>query len=304
MKEKSIISLHAAVKAVLHYYSSFSYPLKVNEIHFNCTMVCTLEDIRLILDQLHDLNKVHSYDKYYSINNEVEDLVRHRLEGEERAKKLLPLAEKYGQFIFQFPFVRFVGISGALSKGFAKREYDFDYFIITSKNSLWFCRTLLHLFKKLTFLFNLQHRFCMNYFIDEDHCSIEEQNLYTAIEVSSLKAVAGKGMYVKFLKDNAWRKNYLPNNYQAFFPSERIFDNSSLFKRAAEFIFGPIANSWNKVLMNWTDKKWRRKWTKKGFPAEEYDLAFKTTLYHSKNHPANYQQKLLSKLDELQKTSE
>jgi hypothetical protein len=45
--------------------------------------------------------------------------------------------------------------------------------------------------------------------------------------------------------------------------------------------------------MRLTDKWWRKKWARKHYPADQYELAFKTTLHHSKNHPANYQKKVL-----------
>src|SRR5690606_39126981 len=108
------------------------------------------------------------------------------------------------KFIYLFPFVAFVGISGSLSKGFAAADGDFDFFIITSANRLWICRTLLHLFKKLSFLAGAQHRFCMNYFIDISHAAIEERNRYTAIELSSLIPVCGLKVYQHFLSQNKW----------------------------------------------------------------------------------------------------
>ncbi len=52
----------------------------------------------------------------------------------------------------------------------------------------------------------------------------------------------------------------------------------------------------NENLMKLTDTKWRRKWNVKGYPREDYELAFKTTLHISKNHPANYQKKILKAL--------
>jgi hypothetical protein len=45
--------------------------------------------------------------------------------------------------------------------------------------------------------------------------------------------------------------------------------------------------------MNLTNNKWRKKWARKNFPMEAYDLAFKTRLHVSKNHDKNYQEKIL-----------
>jgi hypothetical protein len=50
--------------------------------------------------------------------------------------------------------------------------------------------------------------------------------------------------------------------------------------------------------MELTDKKWRKKWARKNFPMEAYDLAFKTRLYVSKNHDKNYQEKILKQYED------
>jgi hypothetical protein len=52
----------------------------------------------------------------------------------------------------------------------------------------------------------------------------------------------------------------------------------------------------NRMLMRMTDTKWQKKWARKGYPAEDYDLAFKTRINISKNHKANYQKRLLEAL--------
>jgi hypothetical protein len=66
-------------------------------------------------------------------------------------------------------------------------------FITTAKNRLWIARTLMHGLKKLTFLFNKQHYFCMNYYVDEvQQLQIREKNIYTAIEVATLMPSTGR----------------------------------------------------------------------------------------------------------------
>ncbi|MEX2380017.1 MAG: hypothetical protein WD530_04705, partial [Vicingaceae bacterium] len=174
--------------------------------------------------------------------------------------------------------------------------------IITTNNRLWLSRTLLHLVKKVSFIFGLQNRFCMNYFVDESHCEIEEKNLFTAIELSSLKAVSGKKHYLHLMEENLWRKKFLPNGYRPFFDSEQIDENDSIIKSAIEWLLNPFGSQLNRYLMNFTDRKWRKKWRRKNYPMKDYDLAFKTTLHHSKNHPANYQKRVLSKMEDF-KTS-
>jgi hypothetical protein len=105
--------------------------------------------------------------EFYSLQNDPL-LVEKRIKGNDRASKLLSKAMSIGAFLYRFPFVRAVGISGSLSKKYADEKADIDFFIITKSNRLWISRTVLHAFKKLTFLVGQQHFYCMNYFIDEN----------------------------------------------------------------------------------------------------------------------------------------
>ena len=67
-------------------------------------------------------------------------------------------------------------------------------------------------------------------------------------------------------------------------------------KISESFIELLFPDALNKGLMTLTDSWWRYKWQRKNYPMEDYDLAMKTRLYVSKNHPANYQKKILRQL--------
>ena len=134
-----------------------------------------------------------------------------RHQGNERAFRLLEESGKYVKIIAGFPFVSAIAISGSLSKFYASENTDIDYFIITEANRLWIARTLLHLFKKLTFITGHQHYFCMNYFVDTNALEITHPNLYSAIETVTLLPVYNAVIIKRFMKENAWTKNYLPN---------------------------------------------------------------------------------------------
>jgi predicted nucleotidyltransferase len=115
-------------------------------------------------------------------------------------------AKGVGRLLIKFPFVRGVGISGSLSKNFADDKSDIDLFIITEKDRLWIARTLMHCFKKLTFLANRQHHYCMNYYVDEQQLQIAEKNIYTAIEVDTLIPLEGDVVFEQFYTANTWTR--------------------------------------------------------------------------------------------------
>lgn len=203
-------------------------------------------------------------------------------------------ATRSGNVIARFPFVKAVCVSGSLSKGYADDESDIDFFIIAKKNRVWICRSLLHIFKKITFINHKQHSYCMNYFLDESRPCLEEQNVFTGTEIVTLIPVYDEGAFKIFMDGNiSWVKKFFPN----FICKDALPAPQKTFKKISEsFIELLFPDALNKGLMTLTDSWWRYKWQRKNYPMEDYDLAMKTRLYVSKNHPANYQKKILRQL--------
>lgn len=289
------VVLHEKLLDVLRYFGIFQYPLTLSEIATHCSVPVAREDVAVALQWLCEQEQVFSFGGYFSRDKNIEAQVHRRQEGNRLAAQRIDAAARTGRFLYQFPFVRFVGISGSLSKGFSVPRGDFDFFIITAHQRLWVCRTLLHLFKKVTFLVGRQHCFCMNYFVDIGRLQLGEQNVFTAIELSSLIPVAGSDTHESLLQENGWAKSFLPNEYLPFL-SVPVNDRKLRLATGLEFLLSWCGAGINKALMHMTDKRWRRKWKRKNYPQQDYDLAFKTTLFTSKNHPANYQKKILQTL--------
>lgn len=282
---------------MLRYYALFRYPLRPEEILANASLPLAKEDVTEGLASLLQAGAIHADRGFYSTDAGIVSLVDRRLAANALAAEKIPKALGTGRLIARFPFVRFVGISGSLSKGYADQQSDFDFFIVTAANRLWVCRTLLHLFKKATFLLSREHQFCMNYFLDESRLQLEEQNIYTAIELSSMIPVCGASVYGSMQEANGWWvRNFLPNGYRMFYKPAEVPESCGRLRSFAEKVIDVCGDWLNARLMSITDRRWRRKWRKRNYPEADYNLAFKTTLYHSKNHPANYQKKVLNGL--------
>src|SRR5688572_30443736 len=180
-----------SILKVLAYFDIFQYPLTKAEIRKFLGKALPEVNFEESLQLMVNNQTVFLYNDFYSLHNN-SLLAFRRKEGNSRAEKLVPKAFRIGRFLFRFPFVRAVCISGSLSKNFADEKADIDFFIITKTGRLWIARTIMHLFKKITFLTGHQHYFCMNYYIDEKALLIEEQNIFTAIEVATLVPICGK----------------------------------------------------------------------------------------------------------------
>ncbi len=287
-----------AVRAVLEYFHLFRHPLYIEEIQRFIGMHINLAELYDALNGMVDSGDIYMHDSFYMIEDD-NQLVSKRLEGKERADKLMERAKRSAKIVSRFPFVQSVGISGSLSKGYANENSDVDLFIITQKNRLWICRTLLHIYKKFTFLWGAQHSYCMNYFIDESRLCIEEQNKFTATELATMIPVYNKYVYNQLIDSNkCWLVDIFPNinwNKEACFGHEP--------KKGIRVMLEPVINllfpkQLNLLCMRITDKWWRIKWTARKYPMQDYDLAMKTRWYVSKNHPLNYQKKVLRELKE------
>lgn len=277
------------VLKVLQYYNYFSYPLTLDELHYNFPVSEKRENIALALNALVDEAAVFRFNELYSLVNQPERIERRRL-GNALASEKIKTAQKVGRFIGMFPFVTTVYISGSLSKNYADEKTDMDFFICTEPQRLWIARSLLHAFKKLTFLLGKQHNFCMNYFVDMDHLKLEEQNMYTAIELSTLKPVKqNDNVYREILRQNEWIHTYLPN-VAVIKGFHDVTEKTLKRNQKSGGIWFDTLNRW---LMQATSWYWKKKWTRRKFPEDQYDLAFKSRIYVSKNHPQNYQKRVL-----------
>ena len=168
------------LKAIL-YFSIFKYPINKEEV-FDFAQTTTHHDLEKQLDFLTQEGVIHKLDHYYSSKNDL-SLVERRLKGNEMAKKIMPKANRVARLIAKLPYIDSVSLSGALSKGYFDDDGDIDFFIITKPNRLWIARTLMILYKKIVLL-NSKKYFCVNYFITSNHLQIQEQNRFTATELS------------------------------------------------------------------------------------------------------------------------
>ncbi|HEV7779824.1 MAG TPA: hypothetical protein VGO58_01090, partial [Chitinophagaceae bacterium] len=241
----------------LAYYDIFHYPLTAGEIRQFMDKVVDDHEFLRDLEELTEQGTIFLHHGFYSLQDN--PLLSHRRrQGNQYAEKLLVKAEKIGRFLGQFPFVRAVGISGSLSKNYADEKADIDFFIVTRADRLWIARSLMHLYKKLTFIFGKQHFYCMNYYVDEKALVLEDKNIFTAIEIKTLLPVSGEKNMQQFFQSNLWTDKLLPSC-----PSreQRQKDaRNSWFKKMTEWLLnGSIGNLVEDWLFLLTQRRWKRK---------------------------------------------
>ena len=195
---------------VLLYFDIFSYPLTKRElITYSGISGEDGESADAAIEMLQREGLINGFGGLYFVGAKRQNVVR-RLNGNNRAAGRMKTARRFSRFISWFPFVRGVFISGSLSKGFAAKEDDIDYFIVTEPERLWLVRSLLTIFKKV-FLLNSYRNFCINYFVDSNHLFIKEHNRYTATETAFLVPLFNSTMHQRLLDQNSWAGEYYPN---------------------------------------------------------------------------------------------
>lgn len=285
--------LRRHILSTIAYFDLFHYPLTMDEIYLYLPVKCDASDFEYVLKYLVIDRMVYHFDKFYTLKNEY-FLVERRLQGNVRAAKMIGTARKVSNLLARFPFVKGIAISGSLSKNFADEDSDIDLFIITSKNRLWIARTLMHCFKKLTFLVKREHYFCMNYYIDEEELQIREKNIYTAIEIATLMPLHGDTTFEQFYMANNWTRNYLPNKYMRLTTAKSL--RRSWLKRVFEWLFNNrFGNALDDLLMRITVERWDKKRQEKKLNIKGLIMGMDAGKHYAKPDPKNFQEKLILK---------
>jgi hypothetical protein len=288
------MDLHTSILKTIAYFDLFNYPLTLEDIHRFLDIKADEGDIHAETEMLVREGRLYKLGAYYSLQDN-SALALKRLRGEAHADDLLRIAARGASLLYRFPFVRGVCISGSLSKRCADEKADIDYFIITSANRIWIARTLMHVFKKLTFLLGHQHRFCMNYYVDEDALEIREKNIFTAIELFTLLPMCGDEGLDKFFRANDWATEYFPG-YRDRSRKAQETRSASFVKRLVERVLSNrLGNKLENKLRRITDRRWRLKTEQLRRNMKGDVLTLQCGKHYSRPNPEIFQQKVLAK---------
>jgi len=295
VEEKELNSLSKSILKTLLYFNIFQYPLTREEIHNYCSLNTSMHEISAQLEILESIGYVKKNGGFYFFKGVDEKmLLRRRIEGKKNAEKLIKTAGRFSKFISFFPFVRGICLSGSLSKGYADKESDIDYFIVTVPGRLWLCRTILIIFKKL-FLFNSHKYFCVNYFVDTSSLEISDKNTFTATELVSVIPTYNSAIYQQLMLANEWAKSYFPNSELK--DSTKVHpENKSSLKKKIEWIFsGKMGNKLDDKCFQLTLSQWKKKFM--DFDETQFDLRLRSRKNVSKHHPNGFQEKVMKKYE-------
>lgn len=286
-----MVNSREAILKTLLYSEIFDYPLTREEIHKFLISNKKVSKSKVFKDLIFLKNKISSSSNYFFIKNKKE-LIAKRIRREKESEKKLILAVKIIKKITFIPTLKFVGISGALSMKNSEKEDDIDLFVITEEKTIWISRLILVATLKFLGVYrekrrkNSKNKICLNMIIDEKNMLFQkrDKNLYTAHEIAQLIPVFDKNnTYKKFIKQNFWINDFLPNFK---------FDKKPYFKSKSNLLDDSIVNMLiNSSIENFSELLQKRYMNKSitNEKVEEGFLAF---------HPFDYKNFTLKKYEQ------
>jgi predicted nucleotidyltransferase len=215
--------MRKAVLQTLVYADIFNYPLTIEELY---RFLITPKTLSFFVFKK-NLEKIIRHDKLIKKKGEYlflkgrEKIILIRQKRRFWSQKKIKIAKKVTRWLKLIPWVKMVGITGALAMENADKNDDVDLLIVTAKRRLWLTRALTVFLMELLGCrrrpkdTQVADKICLNMFVDEDYLVVpeDERDLFSAHEVVQFKVLWEKdSCYQKFLKANLWAGNYLANS--------------------------------------------------------------------------------------------
>jgi hypothetical protein len=230
-------ALRRAIIVTLIYADLFDHALTCDEIHrYLIGQAASAAAVVAMLDNDAELRLqiAQTQDRFHLTGRL--HLANIRRERVAASAGLWPVAERYAARIARLPFVRLVGVTGALAMNNARPDDDIDLFILAQPGRLWLCRLLVLGVVKLAA--RQGYVLCPNFFLSTDHLRLSERNLFTAHEVVQMVPLERNPWYGAFMEANGWVADFLPN---AFAGGRAEARRGSMRRLAARLVGGLLS---------------------------------------------------------------
>ena len=208
-----------AVVDTISYGTRFDYPMKFSEIR-RALMGVPLprQELAGLLESHPDVRRhVESSPPFYFLKGKGHTVQKRRT-NEQLTEELLTRHRRILTLIRKTPFVRMVALSGATAHRNAS-DGDIDLFLITAKGRTWAVSFFLFLCMKAL---GLRRTICLNYVLGEDGLALPDRDPFTANQILSLRPLAGRTTYYRFVRANDWGANVFANFWESFRELEPI----------------------------------------------------------------------------------
>lgn len=233
--------LERAVLRTVAYGDVFDAPVTVEEIHrYLEGLQASLAEVEAALADLVP-RQLARVDGHVCLPGR-ENLAEIRRRREHIAAGLWPKAVRAGRAVASLPFVRMVGVTGALAMDNVEGGADIDLLIVTEPGRVWLCRSLVI---QLVRLFRPRGvTVCPNWLMSIERLALEHRDLYSARELTQMVPLAGMDTYLRMRHANDWALQFLPNAVGPPGDASCGPARSSTAARAAQVLLGsPVCDA-------------------------------------------------------------
>jgi len=210
--EPQVGTLRRAILSTLLYADLFDYPLTDSEIRrYLIGEAAATSQVTALLDGDAGLRRHVDRTGDWVHLTQRSHLAKVRRDRAAMSADLWPIARHFGAWIARLPFVRLVGVTGALVMNNATVGDDIDLFILVQPGRLWLCR--LFILAIVRFAGHNGTTLCPNFLLSTDHLRLSERNLFTAHEIAQMVPLTRTPWYDAFLEANGWVRDFLPNAF-------------------------------------------------------------------------------------------
>lgn len=218
----TMTGLEKAIVKTVCYADVFDYPLSQQELYYYLiweqkSKSPTKKDLIPVMFELVKQKKLFQNGGFFYLPGRGE-IVSLRKKRQKISSRKMKLAGKIFKNKVNDENILGLFVTGALSMENADVSDDIDVMIVTRANKLWSSRLRLNMTLKSVRrrygATNVENKICTNMYLDETALQVpeEKRSLYTAHEVIQVKLLLNKNnVYERFLSENAWVSEYLPN---------------------------------------------------------------------------------------------
>lgn len=236
--------LNKNILATIVYYDGLNYPLTVFEVwkylirtdyyvENKQPLETTLAEVAKNLHERTLKEYIESYNGFYFLKGQ-KHLIEKRLANNKTSVGKLNRLVRISKWLRFVPFVRMIGVTGALAMKNAKVKSDLDLLVVLRSGKIWTGRTfvtfLLHIFKKRRHNKKIADRVCLNFFVTDESLEVITKDLFSASEYMFLFPLYGFPTYERFQIKNQWIKSMKPSYALSEISPLKTFSDSRISK--------------------------------------------------------------------------
>ncbi|MEK7544190.1 MAG: hypothetical protein AAB557_04930 [Patescibacteria group bacterium] len=225
------ITIRDALITAISYADIFDYPLTEEELQTWLPFIHKFSRYYLASLQGSTLRSWRTSDgiAYYSLRF-IKRLVDIRNKRRFLSQDKWVRARRVAGLLSWIPTIKLIGVTGGLTRSYARAQDDIDLFIITAPRTIWVTRAISTIFLDMFRLRrrpqdrSVQNLMCLNMFMSEDGLALPngERDLFAAHEVLLMTPLWERDeIYTKFLSANRWARIFLPNAWEKKVKSQK-----------------------------------------------------------------------------------